>query len=150
MFEEERPLVHVLIVDDDAEDVFLLRRLLRRSKRVAYQVADCREMDEGAALAAAGDVDLVFLDFVLGLGLSLGGGRANHDLLALPFILLSGLDIPDLKRIARDAGALDYLCKSDLTVEALDELALKVSHASAQSPEAGAVSQLARRRGSAR
>jgi CheY-like chemotaxis protein len=127
--DDEPPSVKVLIVDDDDEDVYLLKRWLRRSKRIDYQVFACQGLDEGAAIAAAEDIDVVIVDFFLGVGISIDSGRPGHDLLSWPFILLSGLDVPDLEDIARGAGALGFLCKGGLTVVAVDELVLQAGSA---------------------
>jgi CheY-like chemotaxis protein len=126
---DEPPPVKILVVDDDAEDIYLLKRLLRRSKALSYEVFACQSLDEGSALAGAESIDVLCVDFFLGIGISIDSRRPNHALLSLPFILLSGLDVPDLEEVARGAGAVGFLCKGGLTVETVDALALQVLNA---------------------
>jgi CheY-like chemotaxis protein len=137
---DEPPPVKILVVDDDAEDIYLLKRLLRRSKTFVYEVFACQSLDEGAAIAAALSIDILLVDFFLGIGMSIDSRRPNHSVLSLPFILLSGLDAPDLEEVAREAGAVGFLDKGGLTVDRIDGLALQVLNA----PRAG----LGARRGS--
>ena len=133
----EKPMpVKVLIVDDDEEDIYLLKRLLRRSRNIAYTVFACGDLDEGAAIAVAEGVDLLLVDFFLGIGISIDSRRPNHAALSRPFILLSGLHAPDLEEVARGAGAIGFLGKGGLTVEALDEFALQTVNA----PRAASIS----------
>jgi CheY-like chemotaxis protein len=117
----EKLAVKVLIVDDDEEDIYLIKRLLGRSKRFAYRVRDCRGLDEGMAVAAAEEIDLLLVDFFLGIEIAVDTGREKPPVLSQPFVLLSGLDAPELNQIAREAGALAFLCKGGLTVEAVDD-----------------------------
>ncbi|MCW2274613.1 response regulator [Rhodoblastus acidophilus] len=126
---DEPPPVKVLVVDDDEEDIYLLKRLLRRSKTLAYEVVACQSLDEGAMIAAAETIDVLLVDFFLGIDLSIDSDRPNHAVLSLPFILLSGLDAPDLEEVARGAGAVGFLCKGGLTVETVDALTLQVLNA---------------------
>jgi CheY-like chemotaxis protein len=130
---DEPPPVKILVVDDDAEDIYLLRRLLRRSNALTYEVFACRSLDEGSAVAGVESIDVLFVDFFLGIGISIDCGRPNHALLSLPFILLSGLDVPDLEEVAHGAGAVGFFYKGGLTVETIDGLALQVLNA----PRAG-------------
>ena len=129
LFDDDPSPVKVLVVDDDAEDIYLLKRLLRRSKTLAYDVVACHGLDEGAAIAAAVGIDVLVVDFFLGTGISIDSRRPNHELLSLPFILLSGFHAPELEQVARDAGAVGFLCKGGLTVEAVDALALQILRA---------------------
>jgi CheY-like chemotaxis protein len=122
---EERLPLKVLIVDDDEEDIYLLKRLLRRSKSVSYAFLSCCGLDEGRAIAAEEHFDVLFVDFFLGIDIAIDSGRPRHALLDFPFVLLSGLDAPDLVAIARESGALGFLCKSRLTSEVVDDVALK-------------------------
>ncbi|MCW2282520.1 CheY-like chemotaxis protein [Rhodoblastus acidophilus] len=126
---DDSPPVRILVVDDDAEDIYLLKRLLRRSKTLAYQVFACGSLDEGAAIAAAEAIDVVLVDFFLGVGVSVDSRRPNHAVLSLPFLLLSGLDAPDLEEVARQAGASGFLDKGGLAVETIDAFALQVLNA---------------------
>jgi len=129
-FAPKPPPIKILVVDDDDEDVYLFKRLLGRSKRLAYEVVACRGLDEGAAIAAAEPIDVAFVDFFLGIGISIDSGRPHHDLLSLPFVMLSGLDVDDLEHVARDAGAIGFLCKGGLTVDAVDTIMLQALRAS--------------------
>ena len=109
------------MAEDDADDLFLLRRLLNRAG-VKNPLVSCRDGDEVVAFlraaAASGEKAvrpcLVFLDIKMP---KLDGFevlrwiRKQTTLTTLPVVMLSGSDEPrDIAR-ARELGATRYLIK---------------------------------------
>lgn len=111
----------LLLVEDDPSDVVQLTELLART-RVAHRLVHVASVAEAVAhLRHDGEhLDVVLLD----LGLPDGRGvpvvetvaKAPHP----PIIVLTGSDDDSLARACLEAGAQDYLCKSDVRAHALE------------------------------
>jgi hypothetical protein len=117
--------LRVLLVDDHADSIDLLRMLLVRR---GFEVTTSRSVAAALAAARAGPVDVLVSD----LGLPDGSG---HELLQqlraagrLPAIAVSGLDrAADIAR-AREAGFDEYLVKP-VAIDALVDALRRVSSA---------------------
>jgi len=122
-FAPEAELPPILIADDDADDVFFLQRLIRRTgvKNRLITFEDGTEVVNylgGAQLAAPGDrrrcPRLLFLDLkMVGLG---GFGflewaRQQKELSPLVIVVLSNSNAPDDVNRAMALGAHRYLVK---------------------------------------
>jgi signal transduction histidine kinase len=116
---KEKPL-QVLLVEDNAGDVRLLREMFNKEKRDAFQLTHLLRMSEAETHLAKGGVDIVLLD----LGLPDGHGldtvrRAHAAAPEVPVIVLTGLDDEALAAEAMNAGAQDYLIKGQIENRAL-------------------------------
>jgi signal transduction histidine kinase len=116
---KEKPL-QVLLVEDNAGDVRLLREMFSKEKRDAFQLTHLLRMSDAEAHLAKGGVDIVLLD----LGLPDGHGldtvrRAHAAAPEVPVIVLTGLDDEALASEAMNAGAQDYLIKGQIENRAL-------------------------------
>jgi phosphoserine phosphatase RsbU/P len=116
---KEKPL-QVLLVEDNAGDVRLLREMFSKEKRDAFQLTHLLRMSDAEAHLAKGGVDIVLLD----LGLPDGHGldtvrRAHAAAPEVPVIVLTGLDDEALAGEAMNAGAQDYLIKGQIENRAL-------------------------------
>jgi signal transduction histidine kinase len=116
-----RPMVKVLIVDDDEEDFILARDLLAEARDTRYAV-EWASTYEDAMLAIDRRVhDVYLLDYRLGerTGLELlreaiaSGCRA-------PLILLTGQGDRDVDIAAMESGAADYLSKGQVDSQILE------------------------------
>jgi two-component system, cell cycle sensor histidine kinase and response regulator CckA len=112
--------LQVLVVEDDEDDFFHLRQLLRTT------VGDAdveRAATAGAALEMASDHrhDLCFVDYWLGDkdGLEVLRGLRQREV-AAPIIFLTGQGDEEVAVQAMKAGATDYLLKSKLTAPTLE------------------------------
>jgi hypothetical protein len=47
-----------------------------------------------------------------------------------PFVLVSGLDTPEIQMEARKAGAVGFICKSDLILDSIENMTLSLIGAS--------------------
>lgn len=111
----------VLIVDDDAEDIALVRRCLDGMAAYAAQVAQASSLDETRAAVAEADFDVALIDFHLGdetgtqVMQALGGRRGE-----IALIFLTGENDPAIKRQALESGALHVVSKDSLAPEILE------------------------------
>ena len=115
----EKPL-QVLLVEDNAGDVRLLREMFSKERRDAFELTHLLRMSEAETHLAKGGVDIVLLD----LGLPDGHGldtvrRAHAAAPEVPVIVLTGLDDEALAAEAMIAGAQDYLIKGQIENRAL-------------------------------
>jgi PAS domain S-box-containing protein len=113
--------IHILIIDDDEDDYFILHEILNSIPGYDFSVEWIFNYAEGVKRICGGDFDLCFIDYHLGAktGLELineaiGNGCEE------PLILLTGkgnrnIDVDSLK-----AGAMDYLVKSEIETEKLE------------------------------
>lgn len=110
----------VIVIDDDAGDVEIIRRNLDRIPAFHYQLVHCTTAARGRAALAGNASNVVFLDYRLGAD---DGARALRELRAAdflgPIIVVTGqgdeYTVADLMR----AGADDYLAKADITPDLL-------------------------------
>ena len=121
--------LNILLIDDDAGDRKLLRRLLKQP----HPDASFTEADSGEkALGFAGQpADVIFLDYLLpdGTGLDLIS-RLNEAWPRAVLFMTTGHGDEEIAKSVILAGASDYIPKSALSVEALKRMianGLKVS-----------------------
>lgn len=113
--------IHVIIVDDDAEDRLMIRRFLRGARSCRFAVKECD--DPGCLPSILDDVpvDVILMDQRLGgqygtdVIRRIGGNRA-----VAPSILLTGSDEASLEEEAIFAGAAEHLNKADLSSRVLE------------------------------
>ena len=111
----------VLILDDDREDVDLVRDLWREATGQEMDFVWASTYEEGLGLFRGEEVEVCLLDYRL-------GARTGIDFLRepevasseVPVILMTGRGTAQVDRSAMDAGAVDYLPKEGLTGEALE------------------------------
>jgi DNA-binding NarL/FixJ family response regulator len=120
-----REKIRALLIDDDADDRDLIARLAARSNQLEIELIACRSVEEAQALAHQ-PFDVVFVDYWLGSDTSIGFihdfARA-HD---VPCVLVTGLDVPDVRRVAFRAGVEAYLSKEGMSTQALESVILSV------------------------
>jgi len=108
--------VRVLLIDDDEDDFVLVRAALRGLSPARMTLEWVDDAERGLELLAAGRHDVCLLDYRLGAytGLELlrqVRARGVH----LPIILLTGVGNDEVDHEALEAGAADFLVKSQLT-----------------------------------
>ncbi len=118
----DRPIaVKVLVIDDDPDDVLLVREMLAHAGgELRFQINAVASESAAAPLLASHEHDVVLLDYQLGGSNGLDLLRASaHDLARPPCIVLTGHGSGVVDQHCLDAGAADYLTKNSLTAEAL-------------------------------
>ena len=110
----------VLLVEDDADDAFLVRNRLRKANPHAV-VEIVSTYDAGLRAVRSGRFDAALVDQRLGAstGLSLIE-RARSAGVTIPLILLTGQTGTDIEIDAIRRGASDYIDKNEMTPRLLD------------------------------
>jgi signal transduction histidine kinase len=121
--------VKVLMVDDDEDDFVLVRDLLRDAAdaanpgnhATAYDLAWVAAYDESVRRACAGNADVVLVDYRLGAH---DGIRFIREIVSrgckAPVILLTGQGDRAVDLAAMEAGAADFLNKSQMSADVLE------------------------------
>lgn len=114
------PQVKLLVIDDDFEDFFSLRRKLLSSDGHGYEIVHVDNYDDGIQELERSSYDAVLIDYFI-------GERSGTEIFdtfdnaapKMPVIVLTGSDDSDVERAALKAGAFDFLDKNSLTSETL-------------------------------
>jgi diguanylate cyclase (GGDEF)-like protein len=112
--------LQVLLVEDSAGDVLLLREMFRKEPPGSFELTHVERMSDALSKLAKGGIDIVLLD----LGLPDGHGldtvrRAQAAAPGVPLIVLTGLDDEAAADQAMKEGAQDYLIKGQIENRAL-------------------------------
>ena len=119
--------MNILIVDDDRVDRECIKRALKKQQNIGY-VVEVETVDESLSAMKQQKFDVVFLDYNLpqrnGLELLL---ELKGDALVenTAFIMMSTEEEERLVHACLDAGAKDYLAKTEITPERLEQSILK-------------------------
>lgn len=113
--------IRVLIVDDDPEDIALVRRCLEGMSAYKAKADRAGSLEETKAAIANADFDVALIDFHLGdeTGthvMQALGGRSGE----IALIFLTGEHDAGIKRQALEAGALHVVSKDSLAPEILE------------------------------
>src|SRR6202790_4994363 len=112
--------LQVLVVEDNAGDVRLLREMFSKEKPGSFELTHLLRMKEAVLHLAKGGVDIVLLDMGLPDGHGLDTVRRVHAAApGVPVIVLTGLDDEALAAEAMKEGAQDYLIKGQIENRAL-------------------------------
>jgi signal transduction histidine kinase len=112
--------IQVLVVEDNAGDVRLLREMFSGEKAGTFEITHLLRMSEAEAHLAKGSVDITLLDMGLPDGHGLETVRRAHAAApGVPVIILTGLDDEALAAEAMTQGAQDYLIKGQIESRAL-------------------------------
>ena len=112
--------LQVLLVEDSAGDVRLLREMLSREKPDSFEVTHLVRLSQAEVHLAKGGVDIVLLDMGLPDGHGLETVRRAHAVApGVPLIVLTGLEDEALAAEAMTEGAQDYMIKGQIESRAL-------------------------------
>jgi PAS domain S-box-containing protein len=119
--EADRPTLRVLLVEDDEADHILTRECLREVTTTRMQLVWASTGARGLAEMTSGQHDVCLLDHRLGpvTGVELLQ-RARREGWRGPTILLTGQEDDSIDHLAQQAGAADFLQKSQLTPTLLE------------------------------
>ena len=117
---EARDGVRALLLDDDPLDAALIARLAPRSSQFAISLTSCRTVEEASAALSKQAFDILFVDYWLGLDTSIAFIHEQAQSDGAPCVLLTGLDVPDVRRCAFRAGVAGYLSKDELSIQAIE------------------------------
>ena len=117
----EENCIRVLVVDDDEDDSFLICDTISECKDSNYEVAVSHQPAEAADILRLGETDVVLCDYRMGsvTGIEfIASMRAEG--IDVPIILLTGMVGSSTDREALEAGAADFITKSNATPELVD------------------------------
>ena len=114
-------IVRILIIDDDEDDYLITSDYIRHIPGAAFQIDWCPGYDQALTLMLDKSYDLYFTDYRL-------GAHSGVDLLKeasargadVPIILLTGKGNREVDLEVMQLGAVDYLIKTELTVEKME------------------------------
>lgn len=107
--------MNILLIEDHKPDAILLRELLAESTRQSFNLVHAECLEEGLARLKQEHFDAALLDLSLPDAFGqVAFWRLHRQVSDLPIIVLTGLDDEDLAITLAQAGAQDYLVKSDL------------------------------------
>lgn len=112
--------IKLLLVEDNPDDVFLLRTMLGKVSGPGFELHHVNNLAAGLTRVAEGNIDVVLSDLSLpdssGIDTFLKLKARAHD---IPVIILSGTDNEALAIRAVHAGAEDYLVKGQVNCHLL-------------------------------
>lgn len=104
--------IKVLLIEDNPDDVFFLRMVLRKIDGTSFQLEPAETLAKGLARLAGDNIDIVLLDLTLPDSVGLETFEAvKSQAGGVPIIVLSGIDDETIAVNAVHAGAEDYLVK---------------------------------------
>ncbi len=112
--------IRILYVDDDEDDFLLVKTLLKKVKRIRFEVERARDMND-VLLKVNDPYDVFLVDYRLGRenGLDvLRAIRASRQF--APVIMLTGMEDGEIDQLALKEGAADYLIKGDFDPQILE------------------------------
>jgi PAS domain S-box-containing protein len=113
--------IRILIVDDDEDDFIITSEYIQSIPNNSFEIEWCKTYNDGLKHLLKGEYDLYFVDYRL-------GAKSGVDFLKEaklnncedPIVLLTGKGNYDVDIQAMQFGAVDYLIKTELTVEKME------------------------------
>ena len=111
----------ILIVDDDEDDFFITSEYIKNIRSNNFEIEWCFKYSDALENISNKNFDLYLIDYHLGAktGLDLIKESIKNNW-EQPFILLTGKGNQQIDIEAMQAGAVDYLIKSELDTEKLE------------------------------
>lgn len=116
----ERP-IHILMIDDDEDDFFLVTELLHDISPGQYMLEWASTYQKGIAALETNTHDVFLVDYRLGPNTGIDIlHRIQQMPNQLPVIMLTGKGDYNIDQEAMMAGAYDYLVKGEITADLLE------------------------------
>ena len=112
-------LIKLLVVDDDPDDYFAIRRMLLIPPKRNYTLTHIDNYDDAIAELKKSDYDAVLIDYFIGERSGIEILEAHEGELTVPIIVLTGSGDSAVETAALKAGAFDFLDKNALTTATL-------------------------------
>jgi diguanylate cyclase (GGDEF)-like protein/PAS domain S-box-containing protein len=140
MTSRDRVPLQILLIEDNAGDVRLLRELLKPYGPNRYEIADRPSIQSALEHLLAARTDIILLDLGLPDAAGLDAVRRMRTARPrLPLVVLTGMDDEDIALAALQEGAQDYLIKAGLDGRILGRtLRFAIGRHAADKPSAGA------------
>jgi PAS domain S-box-containing protein len=113
--------IRILIIDDDEDDFFITSEYIKNIRSNNFEIEWCFKYSDALENISNKNFDLYLIDYHLGAktGLDLIKEAIKNNW-EQPFILLTGKGNQQIDIEAMQAGAVDYLIKSELDTEKLE------------------------------
>jgi len=113
--------VKILIVDDDEDDFIITSEYIQSIPGNSFKIEWCKNYNDGIKQLLKGAYDLYFVDYRLGAksGVDFLKEAKKHNC-EEPIVLLTGKGNYEVDIQAMQFGAVDYLIKTELTVEKME------------------------------
>lgn len=109
---EKSAFIRILVVEDDPDDVYLIKEYLNADKHKRYDYLHVKTLTDAIKATQEKELDIVLLDLGLPDSGGLGGIEAlNAANSSIPIVVLTGVDDDQLGEDAIHMGAEDYLPK---------------------------------------
>lgn len=118
--------IRVLLVDDDPVDAKYVQLLSRDMQSFQAGFVVAHNPDMVADLLEERPFDLALVDFWLGTMPAIPIIQALSARHAIPTVVLTGLDVTDIRETGFEAGALGFLSKHHLSTQALESVVASV------------------------
>jgi hypothetical protein len=117
----DQEIIRVLLVEDDEEDCFLVKELLKEIKTRTYKLDWANNYASALAIMPGNKHDVCLVDYRLGAhnGVDLLKAAAAKGCTA-PVIILTGMGQAEVDMAAMKAGAADYLVKGRIDSNQLE------------------------------
>jgi len=122
----EREKVRALLIDDDPVDASMISRLAAKSRQLDISLTTCHSVAEAASLLEDQQFDVLYVDYWMGWQTSIHFIHFLSKAQNAPSVLLTGLDEPDIRRIAFRAGVKAFLSKDELSTQAIEGVTLAI------------------------
>ncbi len=123
----------ILLIEDDEDDYEITREVLEDIPGISVTLEWIEAYEPGLARLESGECDICFIDYRIGgrTGLEFIAMARERGILA-PLVLLTGVGQHDIDVAATEAGASDYIDKSDLDARTLERtIRYSIAHAKA-------------------
>ncbi len=116
-----QPITRILIIDDDEDDFIITSDYIKHIPGSSFKIDWCYKYNDALNHMLAHNYDLYFVDYRMGAktGVDLLKEALNNDCHE-PIILLTGKGNYKVDIEAMQLGAVDYLIKTDLSVEKME------------------------------
>jgi PAS domain S-box-containing protein len=114
-------IVRILIIDDDKDDFLITSEYIQNIDSSKFQIDWCYNYKQALEQMKSNQFDLYFVDYRLGAKTGLDLIKDARELKCEePIVLLTGKGNQAVDRSAMEAGAADYLIKTELNSEKLE------------------------------
>ncbi|MEN8121553.1 MAG: response regulator [Bacteroidota bacterium] len=115
-------LLKILIIDDNPADLNLLRRFFNKIPEISIELTTVISSEEGFKQCNSDKHDIIFIDYLLGNENGIDVIRKLKEIgCKSEYILLTGYGSESVVTDALRAGAIDYINKSNLSVQILEK-----------------------------
>ncbi len=113
--------IKVLLIDDDEEDIHLIRKILGKIGHVKYLLEWCSDVENAMDMILRREHEVYLVDYHLGASTGLDLiKRVMEQNCKSPFILVTGQGDHDIDMDAMRLGVSDYLNKGEITKAILE------------------------------